>query len=529
MQLTDVFPQIPKVKRLVVAEPNAADQPLDFWVWFKSLQGLVNREEPHLYTIRSSPPEKTKRRSLYEDHWLDWYTKQYGLPVEHQNDIDTLIERYKHVVNGYVVYDNEKVIQTQNLAITRSGLESILPIAPSQEAWMQRHGIPKRDDIRGKFTDDWDVAEWMIDNLWPNCYRRIYGNFCIHRAGWYAHMHDLEDFIVYHKSMAIDLIRARTHRRALNLSRRMLEEGEAPGVQMNWHCLWEQEKEYVAEAAMKGYFTLCSTSSPNMTIHGGVGDPEKAYTQPLPEKSKCVAEKGKTYVCFYNSDGDATWAMNNLHSGNWLVPQRGKFKFGWGFLPLMMKLQPAMLEYYHETKTPNDCFFGPSSGAAYTYSWAWPKHLVDMYLKESRRLLDQSGQNGVNMVNWYLQDWWREVENDEAVRREQEILGTGNGVGLVCGLGGSPYAKSYPQGKVPKTHSVHIANVGRDNVGGHRQAHEGMPDASALHVPLRADLRRHLGATRQRDADSRRAPGVRSPQHGRVFPHAAGCREARTR
>ena len=61
----------------------------------------------------------------------------------------------------------------------------------------------------------------------------------------------LEDFIVYHRSMAIDLIRARTHRRALNLSRRMLEEGEAPGVQMNWHCLWEQEKEYVVEAAKK--------------------------------------------------------------------------------------------------------------------------------------------------------------------------------------------------------------------------------------------------------------------------------------
>jgi len=122
-----------------------------------------------------------------------------------------------------------------------------------------------------------------------------------------------------------------------------------------------------------------------------------------------------------------------------------------------------MVEYYHDTRSENDCFFGPSSGAAYTYSFLWPKHLVDLYLDESRRLLTQSGQNGCNMVNWHLQDWWREAEDDTAVRREQEALKSGPG--LVCGLGGSPYAKSYLDGPVPKVHSVHIARVGRDNVG----------------------------------------------------------------
>jgi hypothetical protein len=66
------------------------------------------------------------------------------------------------------------------------------------------------------------------------------------------------------------------------------------------------------------------------------------------------------------------------------------------------------------------------------------------------------------MVNWFLRDWWREVEDDEAVRREQEALSPGPG--LICGLGGSPYAKSYTSGPIPKAHSVHIANVGRDNV-----------------------------------------------------------------
>jgi hypothetical protein len=124
---------------------------------------------------------------------------------------------------------------------------------------------------------------------------------------------------------------------------------------------------------------------------------------------------------------------------------------------------PAMIPYYHETRSKNDCFWGPSSGVGYTYSHLWPDDLVDLYLEETRRLLNQTGQHGCNMVNWHLQDWWREVEDDEAIRREQDLLQ--EGPGLVCGLGGSPYAKSYLQGPIPKVHSVHIANVGRDNVG----------------------------------------------------------------
>ncbi len=261
----------------------------------------------------------------------------------------------------------------------------------------------------------------------------------------------------------LDLPLSRQTRRTLNLYRRMLESAQPPGVQLNWHCVWDQEKEYVAEAAAHGFFTLCSTATPNLTIHGGVGDPDASYTQPMPDAQTCKAERDKIYVSFYVSDGDATWAMNNLHSGNWLAPQRGRYKMGWGLLPFMVKLMPAMVRYFHETRTPNDCFWGPSSGLGYTYSHLWPEPLVHDYLSETRRLLDQTGQHGCNMVNWFLRDWWREVEDDPAVRREQQALQPGPG--LVCGLGGSPYAKSYLDGPIPKLHSVHIANVGRDNVG----------------------------------------------------------------
>ena len=464
MYLTDIFPTTAAVQRLRVSRPDTAAEDVDFWVWYRSLQGLINRAEPHLYIVCRSPLVKLvgDHQPDCEEHWLKYYNEAYGLPIE-SIEFDSVLEEYKHLVEGYVVYDAEDVIQTQNLAITRAGLESLLPIAPNQEHWMTKHGIPKRDDLRGEFSSDAEAAEWAIDTLWPHCDKRMYANFCIHRPNRNALFHELEDYVVCHKGLALDLPLSRISRRTRALYRRMLESAEAPGVQMNWHCAWDQEKEYVAEAAKNGFFTLCSVFTPNLTIHGGVGDPEADYAQPLPEAPSCKADPKKVYVCLYNSDGDATWAMHNLHSWNWHESRQGSFKFGWGFLPLMVKLTPGMLRYYHETRTPYDCFWGPSSGVGYTYSHLWPKHLVDIYLRETRRLLNQSGQNGCNMVNWYLQDWWREVEDDEAIRREQEALK--DGPGLVCGLGGSPYARNYLQGPIPKVHSVHIANAGQDNLG----------------------------------------------------------------
>jgi hypothetical protein len=461
--LLGIFPDNLPVHRLLVCQPGWPTDHIDAWIWLRSLQGLVNRHEPQLYLMSGSPHDAALKPSWCEDHWLDAYQARHGIPVERLDDPESVLARFRHLTSGYVLYDTKDVIQTQNLAITLCGLDGTLPVAPDQEAIMIRQGLTCVDDLRGRFADDWDAAEWAVENLWPRCNKRMYANLCIHRPERYAMAHELEDYVVANRVLALDLPRSRVFRRSIGLFRRMMETAEAPGVQLNWHCTWDQEKEYIAEAAERGFFSLCSIFSPNMTIHSGIGNPERAYVQPLPPPGQCVAEAGKVYVCLYNSDGDATWAMQNLHSGNWLDSDRGSFPFGWGFLPLMVKMMPGMLQYYQETRLPNDCFWGPSSGAGYTYSWLWPEDLVEGYLRDSRRLLDQSGQNGCNMVNWFLRDWWREVEDDAAVAREQTLLSSGPG--LVCGLGGSPYAQSYPFGVIPKLHSIHIANVGRDNIG----------------------------------------------------------------
>ena len=54
MKITDILPSIPQVKRLVASSPNVDGGEADFWIWFRSLQGLVNRREPHLYVMQGA-------------------------------------------------------------------------------------------------------------------------------------------------------------------------------------------------------------------------------------------------------------------------------------------------------------------------------------------------------------------------------------------------------------------------------------------------------------------------------------------
>jgi hypothetical protein len=453
MRIEDVFPDSRAVEKLLVSQvPQDIADSRDFWMWFRSLQGLANRSGDHLYVT----PEKPGFR---EDEWLSYYHERFGIPTEDVGGPDMVLERWADRIKGYILCDDD-VPQTMNLAITRAGLEGLLPIVPEQREWMIRHGIPMVDDLTGRFKNDWDSAEWAVENLWPQCNQRLYANLCIHRPHWSSMSHHLCDFTVMNKIFALDLSCARFTRKSLELYHRVLDSAEAPGAQFGWHCTFDQEKEYVAEAAQRGFVTIASTSITNLSVHGGVGDQDASYPVDTPAAADCVAEKGKVYVCYYMSDGDACSMMTSHQGGNWDSEHRGEVPFSWGFLPLTVRLMPGILQYYQETKKPNDNFWGPASGAAYTYSHMLPDEHVEWYLTETRRLLDQTGQNGCNMCNWFLQDWWREVEDDDAVNREREILGK---PGLICGLGGSPYAKSY-LGDVPKVHSVHIANGGRDNV-----------------------------------------------------------------
>ena len=92
MNLTNVFPPIPTVRRLLVVKPQVSGADFDFWHWLRCLQGLVNRDEPHLYLIRDEAQMRRKRRQ-FEEHWVQYYHDHYGVAIDR---LDQNLERPVH-------------------------------------------------------------------------------------------------------------------------------------------------------------------------------------------------------------------------------------------------------------------------------------------------------------------------------------------------------------------------------------------------------------------------------------------------
>ncbi|MBN1351510.1 hypothetical protein JXJ21_19005 [candidate division KSB1 bacterium] len=446
MQIRSIFPFFPEAKALIVVKPSDTD--LDWEILVRSAQGIVNTESPQIY-VEATP---------HDTHWRTFYEQHYGFTVEKTLTDREFLQAFSAAFKGYTLTD-PRVIQTTNLAATLAGLEHWLPVHPRHEALIKKTGLPLKQDFRGKFADDVQAAAWAVDNLLPHCTRKMMATQCVHRDYWVAKGQKLRDYLVYNRVFQIDLGTNRKHLAERDLHYKILAAMEPPAVQLGWHCVRDQEKEWIAEAAQKGVFSLCTTGSGNLTIHGAVPQQKADYSQNHINPKSVSVDQDKVYVTFYLTDGDAIWAMQNLQSDNWLHPNRGEMPFGWGFLPSLWFMAPGILEYYYSTKKSGDYFISPSSGAGYTYSHMLPNS--ELYLKESWELMQHTAQICGNMVNWNTYEWWREVENDPAIEREQKLLA--GAPGLVCGLGGSPYAKSYPHGRCPKVHSVFIANSGMDN------------------------------------------------------------------
>ena len=446
MIIRSIFPNFPKLKEMISVKlvPNN----LDWEILVRSAQGIVNLEQPRIFV----------ESHACDAHWQKFYVEHYRVPVKATLSDEGFLMEFKDCFKGYVLTD-PKIIQTSNIAATLTGLEQWLPVHPQHHSFVKKLGLPLRKDLRGQFTDDVEAAQWAITNLLPDCNQKMMSTQCIHRDYWVAQGQKLRDYLVYNRVFQIDLASNRKHLKERNLHYQVLQHIDPPGVQLGWHCVRDQEKEWIAEAAKRGIFSLCSTGSPNLTLHGAIPQRKSNYTQSYTDPLKVEIDRQKVYITFYLTDGDAIWAMQNLQSDNWLHPHRGEMPFGWGFLPSLWFMAPGILEYYYSTKKPGDYFVSPSSGAGYTYSHMLPN--AALYLKDSWELMQHTGQICGNMVNWNTYEWWREVEDDAAIKREQELLA--GAPGLVCGLGGSPFAHSYLSGRCPKVHSVFIANAGHDN------------------------------------------------------------------
>ncbi len=338
--------------------------PGDEQALFSSLEGIVNRTQPRLACVSAA--------SEGEFTWI----KIHNLSYATVNGF-TALQQFETNVTGLVVYDTNEW-DTLNLATTIAGVKNelvcdgaLLPTLTNAP-----YNLTINDDLRGKFTNKNQVYGYLYTNYWPLCTHRLMAGLETNDF-WY-----LRDYLVATKCAAVWLDPSVSPD---NSTMALFTSGmtAVDGIYIGW---WPNESADLQWIATYGIPVMASDFFDNATVYGGV-----TTNISFPVIPPAPPLQNKIYVSITLSDGDNVQYMQHVMYMNWTTSARGKVPIGWTVQPLLADFDPAMLNYYWNTATTNDCLVAGPSGAGYTRINYWSAANVTSYTKASNYYLQRTG------------------------------------------------------------------------------------------------------------------------------------------
>lgn len=332
---------------------------------FASLEGIVNRTKPRIICVSSSDHEG-------KFTWLRLHKLNYDVTNGYE-----CILKYRKRVTGLVVTDPGEP-DTLNLATTMAGVKDELICDPGLLSVLTNapYNLPVKDDLRGRFTDKYQVYDYLYTNYWPLCTHRIIAGLAPGPG------ENLRDYLVAVKAATVWLDPGRS-RDASVLAK--FVSGMAPmnSVYMGW---WPGEGDGLAWIAHYGIPVLASDFYRNGSVFGGVACP--IHVPPIPPPPPLA---NKVYVSLILSDGDNAQYMQHVMKMWWEDPARGKVPIGWTADALVCDLDPAMLNYYWSTASSNDCLISGPDGAGYAHLELWSPADTAAFTRRCDDYLKRSG------------------------------------------------------------------------------------------------------------------------------------------
>lgn len=360
----EVFPQsAPPAKQLLVCDLRKERQ--DQRLMMLSLQGLVNRTQPRIYSLYVSTDEQWLQH-LLDRKWVEGTTP--AKPEE-------LLSQFRDCYKGIIITD-PLLPASKNVATMLASVKDGLVASPRLARQLT---LPVLDDLRGRWKTNVEAYRWAFDNLWPSL------NHHVIACSWPDHL-GLRDYLVANKvfifwiSGALDGARKYADPTA---EVRLMEELLAkmpvniPVMSYPWagKDIGIGEGPGVTLFAEFGKYLVGSIDCTNLTVHSGVRVPELRQ-KPAPPPPPLQSDK--VYVAVVISDGDN---LPVLTAGNfpqlWQDKLRGQFPIGWTMSPSAHVLIPDIADYYFSGATPNDQFLGAVSGVGYTYPDSYGKRFRD--------------------------------------------------------------------------------------------------------------------------------------------------------
>jgi hypothetical protein len=331
---------------------------------FSSLEGMVNRTQPQMACVSAA--------SEGEFTWISIHNLSYDTISGY-----SAILKYRANVTGLVVTDPNQP-DTLNLATTIAGVKNELICDPSLLNTLTNapYSFPINDDLRGKFSNNYQVYNYLYTNYWPQCTHRIIAGLEL------SDYWQLRDYLVAVKA-AVVWLDPGTSEDATVLGQFVSQMSACGGIYAGW---WPSEGNGLTWIAQYGIPVMASDYFDNGSVYGGVVT--SISVPPIPPPP---ALQNKVYVSLTLSDGDNVQYMQHAMYQNWQSSARGTIPLGWTVQPLTADCDPGMLNYYWSTATTNDCLIAGPSGAGYTHAENWSSGNIAFYTKASNPYFQRTG------------------------------------------------------------------------------------------------------------------------------------------
>ncbi len=199
----------------------------------------------------------------------------------------------------------------------------------------------------------------------------------------------------------------------------------------------------------------------NMSVHRFAPFPERVV-QPPPPTPEQLVEKGyltpdgrvanKTYLLYYAGDYDLAHSAYVTTNGAWPRPwrdeKRGQMPMAWGFNPGLIEVMPDIMTYFLQTRTPQDFFIGPNSGAGYINPGALPEALDSIWTRHCLRYYRR--------LNYSIQGWIWNGKGGPITDQKKSLFTPFAGDGMVLDYRGLEGHWPRLLGNVPITAIWHV-------------------------------------------------------------------------
>jgi hypothetical protein len=393
------FPKFPPPHDLSVVDLRDSADTLALTLL--SLQGIVNREDPRIYIILDK----------YSEFWLQYAQSKVGIHATRIDSPGDLITQFKPAIKGIVVYD-PTVPDTINVATTIAGLDDRVISDPnSLPNLQQRLGTTDILDLRENVRRlGWSnspsgrasIYEWVYDNLWPRCERRMIG---VANPGPpvsnYPIMLGVRDYIVALRLVTLYL--SPDDPTLLALYKRFLSTAETPIPVFGW--VENEEDEAVSLASSYGDWVpvlshIYQQKYPaDLTVLSGIDVEPVRYHPRIDDRRVLATAQPGVYVTAYVSDGDNMGYDFSLGGDHWSEYSSSEVPIGWTINPVLVDVAPLVWNYYMMSGDAAT-FVAGASGAGYMEPENMSLSRLRTYLEYARGYWETTGLRTAQVLGW---------------------------------------------------------------------------------------------------------------------------------